>query len=251
MTQIAMAQISRKRWQAPLGIHSGAVAAEHRLYGYAMPEIMKPWSTPIRGATQSDLPRQADERLPGIVMAHARAMAGYEKRLDVAPVEVVVASLQISSQRGTGRRMKRDQTRFAELPITNRQNPLVKVYINEVQPQRFTDPQSRDTQQSVERIAHPPRYAGRADSMLQRLREEALNLLVGIQIEAVASVRARHQICGRHLGSGVLGAVVDRKPSYRPESQPLIRRISRWVLAHPADHPLPGDAPYTVPLHEP
>src|ERR1700730_18679402 len=82
MTQIAMAQINRKRWQAPLGIHSGAVAAEHRLYGYAMPEIMKPRPTPIRGTTQSDLPRQADERLPGIVMAHARAMAGYEKRLN-------------------------------------------------------------------------------------------------------------------------------------------------------------------------
>ena len=66
MAQIAMAQIRRKRWQAPLGIHSGAVAAEHYLHGYAVPEVMKPRPTPIRGVTQSDLPRQADERLPGI-----------------------------------------------------------------------------------------------------------------------------------------------------------------------------------------
>src|SRR5580704_2507216 len=95
MLQIAMAKIGRKCGQAPLGIRSRAIAAEHHLYSYAMPEIMKPRSAPVRGAAQSDLPRQADERLPGIVVTHASAMARYEKRLDVAPVEVVVASPQI------------------------------------------------------------------------------------------------------------------------------------------------------------
>jgi hypothetical protein len=118
-------------------------------------------------------------------MAHASAITGYEKGLDVVPVEVVVASLQISSQRGASRRMKRNQPGLAELRATNRENPLVEVYIRQVQSQRFTDPQSRDAQQSVERVAYPPRYAARTDSMLQSLCQQTLNLRVGIQIEAV------------------------------------------------------------------
>jgi hypothetical protein len=129
MPQIVMTQIRRERWQAPLGVGSGAVAPEHRLYGYAMPEIMKPRPTPVRWAAQPDLPRQSGKRLPGIVMEHASAMAGYEKRLDVPPVEVVVASLQISSQRGTGRGVKRDQTGLAKLRVTNRENPLIEVNV--------------------------------------------------------------------------------------------------------------------------
>jgi hypothetical protein len=126
MTQISVAWICRERWQTPLGICSGAVTAQHYLHGCAMPEIMKPRATPVRGITQSDLSRQADKRPPRIVIAHASAIAGYEKWFDVMPVEVVVAPLQISSQCGASRRMKRNQPRLAKLGVTDRENPVVR-----------------------------------------------------------------------------------------------------------------------------
>jgi len=95
MTQITMTQISRQCRHASFGISAGPIAVKHRLYGCPMPEIMQPRSAPIRGATQSNLPRQAHEGLPSIAMEHASGAAGYKEWFDVAPMEVVIASLQI------------------------------------------------------------------------------------------------------------------------------------------------------------
>src|SRR5665213_2674748 len=147
--------------------------------------------------------------------------------------------------------MNRDQTRLAELRVTNRENPLVKVDISEVQSQRLTDPKPRDTQQSVKSVTNPPRNAGRADSVLQGLRQQPLHLLVGIQIEAVAPWRAWDQICWWHFSAGVDTAVIGRKAAHGAKSQPLIGEIGRWALPHPPDHRLCGDAPGPVVLHEP
>src|SRR5260370_14542337 len=146
--------------------------------------------------------------------------------------------------------MNRNQPRPAKLRVPNGENPLFEVNIGEVQSQRFADPQSRHTEQPIERIAHPPRYAGCAHSMLQSLREQAVNRVVGIQIEAVAASSTRHHFRRRHLGARINSTVVDRKSSYGAESQPLITWINRGVLAHPSDDPLPGDPSRALSLHE-
>lgn len=95
---------------------SGA-GSKHDLHGHAMPKVVQTWTVPVRRSTQPDLPRQSDERLPGIVVAHACAMPGHEERSDAPAHEVLVATSQIICQRRARRGMQWNQAGLKATPL--------------------------------------------------------------------------------------------------------------------------------------
>src|SRR5438552_18845964 len=114
----------------------------------------------------------------------ARTAVEHEHVPAAALAHKLLATPNIVSQHGTGRRMKRHQTGSTELGSSDRQHALLEIDVVELQVERLGDTQTGDAEQTEKAVEHPRPQWRRWPSgrQAQCSIQQALHLLLGVQV---------------------------------------------------------------------
>ncbi len=155
----------------------------------------------------------------------------------------------IVGQDVSGRRMDRYQPRLAELGAAHGEHTGVEVDISEPQPQRLAHAQARHAQQAQQCVVSPWSQT-RGVRQLQRLCEQAPDLVVRIKVRTGTCRSVRQQAWRRNFGTRIGGDVMARKAAHKAQALCPVCRLRVARSLGPIQGQSRGDALGLLLFHE-
>lgn len=178
-----------------------------------MAEIVQPWPVTGRGATQTDPARELVEGSADIAHVQGSAPLSHKQGGAGAPGKELVTTRHVLGEHFSGRGMDRYDARLAELGAADRQQSLLEIDILELQADRLTNAQAGNAQQPEQTVIGPGAQATDR-SQAQSALEQALDLLVRVEVGSCSARMKRQQSRGQNLGIRIARGVVARKATH-------------------------------------